>query len=79
MKNHTALITKADADHYHLIVRDGSRTIEEDIDAPKLLAMLGNDVLVNRKGEVVNPHAVLFYFDTQPIGKIVIRVQTKAA
>ena len=78
MEDHTAQITKTNVDRYHLIVRDGVTTIEEDIDGPKLLAMIGNDVLVNGKGEVVTSQAVLLYFDKQPVGKIVIGMQPKA-
>ena len=76
MEDHTAQITKT-ADRYHLVVRNGVTTTEEDIDGPKLLAMIGKDVLVNRKGEVVNSQAVLLYFDKQPVGKIVIGINRR--
>ena len=47
LTDHTAKITKNAGDRYHFVIRDGFREIDEDIDGPKLLAMLGRETLIN--------------------------------
>ncbi|HZZ14491.1 MAG TPA: hypothetical protein VFE08_00865 [Candidatus Sulfotelmatobacter sp.] len=78
--DHSARITKTDGDRYHLVLRDGFRQIDEEIDGPKLMAMLGRETLVNTRGEIVAVGDVLFRMDNEPAGyEIVIGVRERAA
>ena len=78
--DHTVKIIKTGPDHYRYLLRDGFRQIEEEnIDGPKLLAMLGNEMLINSKNEALDPNEVLFHFDNHPVGYEVVIGVKKAA
>jgi hypothetical protein len=80
LPDHAARVTKTGDDQYRLIIRDGFRQIDEDIDGPKLLAMLGRETLVNTRGEVLPAGEVLFHFDNQKVGEeITIGLVERAA
>ena len=80
MTDHSAKITKTEGDRFHVIIQDGFRQIDEEIDGPKLLAMLGRETLINSKGESVGAEDVLYRLDSEPAGYvIVIGVKERAA
>jgi hypothetical protein len=70
MEDHSIRIVKTDDGRYHITVNDDFKVIHEDIDGPKLLAMLERETLLNTKGEVIDIREVLFHFDNQPVGEV---------
>lgn len=66
-----ARIRKIGDDKYHLTLQDGSRRLDEEMDGPMLMEMLGPETLLNASDEVVGIQQVLANFDNQPIGEVV--------
>ena len=51
-----------------VVVRDGLRQIEEDVDGPKLMAMLSRETLIDAQGEVIAVEDVLYQLDNEGDG-----------
>jgi hypothetical protein len=67
---HSSLrILKIAADSYHFMLRTKFRQIDELIDGPKLIAMLGKESLVDSNGQSVSAAKVLEAVDALPIGQ----------
>lgn len=66
-----ARIRKIGVDKYHLTLQDGSKQLDEEMDGPMLIAMLGPETLLNAGDEVVGIEEILANFHNQPIGEVV--------
>jgi hypothetical protein len=62
-----ARIKKVGDDFFTLTIRDRFRQIDEEIDGPKLLAMLARESVVNEKGEPISPTDILSRFDLESV------------
>ena len=48
---------------YRVVVRDGFRLIQEEVDGPKLMAMLSRETLIDAQGDVIAVEDVLYRLD----------------
>ena len=60
-------IQRVSGAHFHVLVRDGVRLIDENVDAPKLMAMLKRLDMVNTRGEAVAAEDVLYRLDSDSL------------
>jgi hypothetical protein len=76
MIRHFVKITRTRDGAYHLVIQDGDRRIEEEIDGPKLVAKLGRVILLNTKGKAVAPEDLRHRLDSEKAGfEIVIGIK----
>jgi len=76
MIRHFVKITRTQDGAYHLVIQDGDRRVEEEIDGPKLLARLGRVTLLNTRGKAVAPEDLRDRLDSEKAGfEIVIGVK----
>ena len=64
-------ITKIEDATYHFVLKSTIRQIDELIDSPKLLAMLGRESLQSLNGEPVSAADVVNHLDLAHIGEVV--------
>jgi hypothetical protein len=62
-------IEKITADSYHYILKGEFRQIDELVDGPKLLAMLGRESVVDSNGQPLAAAKVFELVDALPIGQ----------
>ena len=76
MIRHFVKISRTQDGAYHLVIQDGDRRIEEEIDGAKLLARLGRVTLLNTRGKAVAPEDLRDRLDSEKVGfEIVIGVK----
>jgi hypothetical protein len=76
MIRHFVKITRIKDGQYHLLIEDGDRRIEEEIDRPKLLAKLRRVTLLNTRGKAVPADDLCHRLDSEKTGfEIVIGIK----
>ncbi len=66
--NHAVRITKIDDIHFHYILHDDARQIDEQVTGAQLQAMLGRETLINTRGETVEIGDILYVLDNEKSG-----------
>ena len=66
--NHTVRIRKIDDIHFHFILHDDGRQIDEQVTGAQLQAMLKRETLINTRGETIAAGDILYVFDNEKPG-----------